>query len=117
MSARVTVALQVLCTDYHVTLCFFRTAGKLAKVSTSDAVGLATVTAVEYWPGPDVTVALVDSDLVRDRCRYWWPLGYKYQGHAYRAHFTIGRGDLRASTPVAPGQVYPVGAEYFRIYG
>lgn len=116
--AKITVALEVFDTPYHVTLAFFKTRGdKLPKVRTSLETGSAEVLAVEYWPGSNVTVALVDSRLVDDRVAYWWVNGYPYEGYSYRAHFTIGKGDLRSETAVAPGQVYQLGGEYWRVFG
>lgn len=114
--AKITIALEVIGTPYHVTLAFFRTRGKLAKVRTSDATGEAAVLAVEYWPGPNVTVALVQSLLIDERVAYWWGNGYLYEEYECRPHFTIGRGDLRGTTDVAPGQVYQLGGEYWRVY-
>lgn len=111
-----TAALEVLGTPYHVTVCFAE-CKKAGKARTSQEFGELEVMAVEYWPIPDVTVALVDSALCDERAEYWHNLGY-YYALGYRPHFTLGKGDLRdtLTAKIMVGKLFRVGNEYCRVY-
>lgn len=109
-----TAALNVIDTDYHITLCFDDCA-KAGKVSTSAQTGEATVVDVVYWEHCDLTVALVRSDFCDERAEYWAKNGYGYD-LGYKPHFTIGKGDCTGAYRSIVGNTYRVGEEYCRVF-
>lgn len=113
----ITTALVVLGTHKHITLAFtpLEHGCKLPKVSTTERVGTCEVVEVKYWPEADVTVAIVTSNLVDERHRYYMSNGYTYHKE-FIPHITLGSGDLTASFGHLVGCSYYVGNEYFRIY-
>lgn len=109
-----TAALNVIDTDYHITLCFADCV-KASKVSTSPQTGDATVIDVVYWDHCDLTVALVRSDFCNERAEYWAENGYGYT-LGYKPHFTLGKGDCTSIYKCMVGKTYQVGGEYCRVF-
>lgn len=109
-----TAALQVLNTDWHVTLCFAPCVrGK--KVETSFHFGGATVLNVVYWEHCDLTVALVKCYLAEDRAKYWAQRGYGYT-LGFVPHFTLGKGNVVNKHQYLIGKTFTLGHEYCRVY-
>ena len=112
--ANFTAALNVLGTDYHVTLCFSDCV-KASKARTSADKGLLKVVAIEYWAHCDLTVALVESYFCDERAKYWAEKGYAY-ALGYKPHFTLGKGDCSSIYECMVGKEYEVGEEYVRVF-
>ena len=112
--ANFTAALEVLDTDYHVTLCFSECV-KASKVRTSIETGELVVHAVEYWEHCDLTVAIITSAFCDTRAKYWQDNGYGYT-LGYKPHFTIGRGDCTSIYKCMVGRVFAIGNEYVRVF-
>lgn len=113
--ANFTSALKVIGTDYHVTLSFFEINGKLPKISTMEGDGYGEVIGVEYWHKPDITVALIESNIVNERHRYYNDNGYTYM-YEFKPHFTLEQGDVSDAYDHLIGKKIAIGEEYFRIY-
>lgn len=113
----ITTALNVLGTDHHITLSFMelKDSSKLPKVRTTNETSLCKVVSVEYWEEPNITVAVVESEFVRERHEYYTENGYTYN-HEFIPHFTLGSGDLIGQFGFIRDKEFAVGEEYFRIY-
>lgn len=109
-----TIALNVLNTDYHLSLIFMEPI-RTKKAQTSPLTGSGTIFDVVYWEHCDLTVALVNSDFVQQRFQYWQSLGYSYNLQ-FKPHFTIGKGDLTQEYKHLIHKEISLGEEYFRLY-
>jgi hypothetical protein len=116
-----TAALRVIserwpgATKTHVTLAFCDVV-HAAKIQTSDPrAGDATITAVQYWSGPDITVLLIDSYFVRDRHGYYIENGYQYEGHDFNPHITVTKGNKVEDFEYLIGRQIGLGDEYIRL--
>lgn len=113
--AKFTAALNVLGTDYHVTLAFCE-ARKGGKIATSTAIADGVITDVVYWSGSNVTVALIDSELIRRRHQYYTDNGYPYEGYHHIPHATLSRFDDVVNFQHLKGTTVTLGDEYVRIW-
>jgi hypothetical protein len=113
--SKFTAALNVIGTDYHVTLAFCD-AKRGGKVHTSAAIADGLITDVVYWQGSNVTVALIDSELVRRRHQYYTDNGYPYEGYHHVPHATLSRGNTVADHLDLVGSIVTLGEEYIRIW-
>ena len=100
--------------NLHLTTCFCD-AERAGKFSTSEHVGCAIVTSVEYWEHVDITVLVVDCEFAMKRNQYFSDLGYGYD-HKFIPHLTIGKGDLTSCFGFMVGEEMILGNEYARIY-
>ena len=114
MSGKITGALEVLGSDWHVTL-FFCNAEKLGKFRTSNEEGLCYIVDVQYWERVDLTVLILKSDFINERHEYYKSLGYGYD-YEFIPHATVGKGDLVDKYKDKIGLSYFVGNEYVRSF-
>lgn len=112
--ANFTAALNILGTDWHVTLCYGPCV-KAGKARVTYNTGQMQFHAVEYWESCDLTVGIVSSPFCDERAKYWADLGYTYP-LGYKPHATLGKGDLRGKFSYIVGQVYTLGEEYIRVH-
>lgn len=109
-----TIALNVLDTDFHVTLAFMEPT-KTKKARNTQETGKATVFDIVYWSESDVTVALIHSHFVMERFEYWKSLGYTYN-YEFKPHFTLSKGNSVDYYQYMIGSDITLGEEYFRLY-
>ena len=109
-----TAALEVIGTPYHVTLCFCPTV-KAGKFRTTNCTDKAKILSVQYWERVNLTVMVLESDLINARHEYYKKLGYTY-AYEFIPHATIGSGDLVSENTSIIGSTLEVGNEYARIY-
>lgn len=113
-----TAALRVSGMPYwHCTVAFC-TAVKAGKVATHSGILCnAKITGVEYWPGANVTVLLIEAEEILARQQYYESLGYPYEGFAYRPHVTVAYGaDKTAEYQGYVSRFLELENEYVRIY-
>ncbi len=109
-----TIALNVLETDFHVTLAFMQPT-RTKKASTTQNTGNGTVIDIVYWENCDLTVALIQSDFVMQRFQYWQSLGYSYE-YEFKPHFTLAKGNCVDYYSYLISKEIVLGEEYFRLY-
>lgn len=114
MSGKITTALEILGTDWHVTLCFCD-AKKLGKFRTSNKAKAGVVTGVEYWEMVDLTVLVIKSSFANERHDYYKFLGYTYD-YEFIPHATVGKGDLVKEYSRYIGREIVLGNEYARTF-
>lgn len=114
MGGKITGALEILGTDWHVTL-FFCDAVKLGKLKTSNRESRCTVIDVQYWEHVNLTVLILESDLINERRNYYKDLGYSYD-YEFIPHATVGRGNLVDEYRGKIDKSYLVGNEYVRTF-
>lgn len=114
MSGKITGALEIIGTDWHVTL-FFCNAEKLGRIRTYDKESVCEIVDVQYWERVDLTVLILKSDLVNDRYEYYKNLGYGYD-YEFIPHATVGKGDLTSEYKNHIGTSYIIGNEYVRSF-
>jgi hypothetical protein len=119
-----TAALKVICGSLgkvhnpHVTIAFCDVAhGDKVQTATAfcNVPGKGVITAVKYWSGPDITVLLIDSGIVRMRHQYYTKNGYKYEGHEFNPHITLGKGNQVEDFEHLLGKELLLGEEYVRL--
>jgi len=114
MSGKITAALEVLGTEWHVTLCFCD-AEKLGKFRTSSKEKAGIVVGVEYWERVDLTVLIIRSSFANERHGYYKSLGYTY-AYDFIPHATVGKGDLVNQYLSYIGRKIVLGNEYARTF-
>jgi len=110
-----TAALNVIGTPWHVTLVFCD-AKHAGKVSTTAELDSGVITDVVYWPESNVTVALIDSVLIKTRHQYYVDKGYSYDGYDYKPHATLSRGNTTILNSGLIGCTVILGEEYVRTW-
>lgn len=80
-------------TDKHLTMCFM----DAAEVKKLPMANLETLVCkefkVEYWPGPDITVIVVEDTVVNGVQKMLDECGYTYNEHEFKPHITMCKGD------------------------
>lgn len=89
--------------------------GRMETTPTSVVTSFGSVVAVEYWPGPNKTVALVDCPCAITAHNNWKSHGFKYD-YEYRPHITICDGDETERYQSIVRTKFTVGSEYIRLF-
>jgi hypothetical protein len=116
-----TAVLKVICGSLgkvhnpHVTIAFCDVAHGDKVQTATEIKGSATVTSVEYWSGPDITVLLIHSAIVGIRRKYYVSKGYRYEGNDFNPHITLGKGNRVQDFEHLLGKEILLGKEYVRL--
>lgn len=95
MAYRVTLEhrLSSVATDKHLTICFM----DASEVKRLPMTNLENIPCkeyrVEYWPGPDITVIVIEDDIVTDVQDRLTEIGYTYNEHEFKPHITMCKGN------------------------
>lgn len=80
-------------TGKHLTMCFMD-ATEVKKLPMAELKTLLCKEfKVEYWPGPDITVILVEDTVVMGVQKMLDECGYTYNEHDFKPHITMCKGD------------------------
>jgi len=98
----------------HITTMFSPLTGT-GRWHTGEAERSGIVTAVEYWQGRNLTVAIVKCKYAEQRHSYWFEQGFRYD-YAYRPHVSIGAGDSTRELRHLVGARFVTEREFARLF-